>query len=94
MSCYDELHTLHTYIPARWVDVVATGVVRVDGAVKVIVVGSVERVLVEAALLRHAVGVVQILRVAQKVLHVPLVKSRAEQRRAEQSRRVTQAIGG
>lgn len=59
-------------LPARWIGVVSTGVVRVDGAVVRVVFGTTERVLVEAALFRHAIRVVQAVRVAQEEFKVPL----------------------
>lgn len=59
-------------LPARRVDVVPSRVVRVDGTVVRVVVRAVKRVLVEAALLRHAVRVVEVGRATQEELHVAL----------------------
>ena len=61
-----------TSIPAGRVDEATTRVRRIDRAVERVVRRTVERMLVEARLRHHTLGVVQIVAAAQKELKMPL----------------------
>lgn len=67
-------------LPAGGVDVVPSRVVGVYGTVGRIVLGAIERVFVEARLLRDPVRVVFVVGAAQKELDVALVKKIHDER--------------
>ena len=60
------------HVPAGRVEEAATRVRRIDRAVERVVRRTVERMLVEARLCHHTLGVVQIVAAAQKELKMPL----------------------